>query len=170
MANCPMCGEALGFLKARAADETALDELREQGQDVPQGICHGCYLEFIKPSRSNSISPPPKIPDIPIYTYAPKCFDAAQNIDLVTAHIALGTGLVTEIFSSWTDFFGSQSKTYHNKLEEAEKLCRDKLRIKAADMGADAIIGTTTTYTELTAGHGQILVCMAGTAVKKVGE
>jgi uncharacterized protein YbjQ (UPF0145 family) len=50
---------------------------------------------------------------------------------------------------------------------EAENACTTILRKNAHTVGADAVIGIHTTYTELTSGHGMLLVCMSGTGVKR---
>jgi uncharacterized protein YbjQ (UPF0145 family) len=50
---------------------------------------------------------------------------------------------------------------------EAETACLTKLKINAAEMEANAVIGVQTTYTELTLAHGILLVCMSGTAIRK---
>lgn len=95
---------------------------------------------------------------------------AYKNLGLVSAYMALGTGPISMLLSSWTDFFGEESKVYNEKMTSATNACIARIKNLAHEMGADAVIGVQTTFTELTAGHGQIMVCMIGTAVKKTGE
>ena len=94
---------------------------------------------------------------------------AYENLGLVSAYMALGTGPISQLLSSWTDFFGEESKTYNEKMTSATDACIFRIKKMAHEMEADSVIGVQTTFTELTAAHGQILVCMIGTAVKKVG-
>lgn len=85
---------------------------------------------------------------------------------LVTAQSVLGTGILVEIASEWTDFLGRQSKSYGQKLQTGEALCRNVLRKHAFDEGANAVIGVDVHYTEVGAHKGMLLVCMSGTAVR----
>ena len=41
-----------------------------------------------------------------------------------------------------------------------------KIQKNASKINADAIVGVHVSYTELTAGHGMVMVCMSGTAIK----
>lgn len=168
---CPRCGKSMGGFAGywTAADESRLAPLREQGVDIPHGLCRTCSIPYLeqKEKPGETSQAPTFIPDISIYTFNPYKENTYQNVGLASAHVALGTGLISQIASSWTDFLGAQSETYSKKMTEAEGACLAKLKIRAHTMGADAVIGMHTTYTELTSGRGMLMVCMTGTAVKK---
>lgn len=107
------------------------------------------------------------VEDIPILTVSVIPDDSYEYIGFISAHVALGTGPFSQIFSWFSDLFGRKSETYNLKVKAAEKACLLEMRNNSSNVGADMVIGLTTTYTELTRGSGQILVCMTGTAVKK---
>lgn len=87
-------------------------------------------------------------------------------IGIISAQSVTGTGLLSEISSSWADFLGGQSDALSNKLLQGENLCKDKLRFSALLLGGNAIIATDIDYSEVGGGKGMLMVCMAGTAVK----
>lgn len=89
-----------------------------------------------------------------------------QSIEILSAQSVTGTGVITEIASSWTDFFGMESSRYNEKLKSGEERCKNILRFQALQMGGNAILGTDIDYSEAGAGKAMLLVCMAGTAVK----
>ena len=106
------------------------------------------------------------MPAVLAFTINPYEKDDYKPIDIVSGHIALGTGLISSILSSVTDFFGAKSKGYGQKMKEAEDACLIMIKQNAHALNADAIVGMSTTFTELTSGHGQLLVFMSGTAIK----
>lgn len=170
---CAVCGKKMGgLLGLVSADETELQKYRDMGQDIPTPICHACSLPYAQKARTELNIPdkkpraPAQVPDIPVYTFNPFPRPEYANLGMVTAHVALGTGPIAAIFSSISDFFGAESDIYDDKMRQATQACLDKLKINAAGMGATAVIGVHVTYNELTAGHGMIMVCMAGTAVR----
>lgn len=173
---CAVCGKKMGgLLGLVSADERELHKCREQGVDVPTPICHACSLPYVQQAKNAFIAqtakPSAGIPDIDIFTFNPFTTGADYvNLGLVTAHVALGTGLFTEFVSSFNDLFGEQSSVYDDKMREATQACLNKLKLSAANMGASAVIGVQITYNELTAGHGMIMVCMAGTAINRPSD
>lgn len=89
-----------------------------------------------------------------------------KSIEMVSAQMVSGTGIISEIASSWTDFFGLDSGFYNEKIKSAEEKCKSILRAEAIKIGGNAILGTDIDYSEAGAGKGMLMVCMAGTAVK----
>ncbi|HWB26830.1 MAG TPA: heavy metal-binding domain-containing protein [Chitinophagaceae bacterium] len=100
-----------------------------------------------------------------VTTHTPLNWDY-DILGLVTGQSVTGTGVVSEISSSITDFFGMQSIRYNNKLKVGEKLCLAQLRKQTVDWGGNAIIATDIDYSELGGLKGMIMVCIAGTAVR----
>ncbi len=88
-----------------------------------------------------------------------------QTAHIVTGQSVTGTGVFSEISSSFTDLFGMQSGSFAKKLAEGELFCMNQLRVKAVDLGCNAIIGTDIDYSEVGSIKGMLMVCMAGTAV-----
>ncbi len=78
----------------------------------------------------------------------------------------MGTGVFTEIASSFTDMLGQESKKYNDKIKTGEENCFAQLRIQAMQLDANAIIGTDIDYAEMGAGKSMVMVCMTGTAIR----
>jgi uncharacterized protein YbjQ (UPF0145 family) len=136
---CEKCGPAL------------LDEAKVRYSKTKQDI-----VEYIESNIH-------KIQIITIHTPPGWIF---EPVSIITSQSVTGTGLFSEIASSFTDFLGRQSGAFSNKLIEGEKLCFSQLRFKALQLGANAILGTDIDYGEVGGGKGMLLVCAAGTAVK----
>lgn len=84
---------------------------------------------------------------------------------MVTAQSVSGTGLISELASSWADFLGGQSDALSNKLSNGEDLCKNQLRLKSIALGANCIIAVDIDYAEVGGARGMLMVCMSGTAV-----
>lgn len=89
-----------------------------------------------------------------------------KSIEMVSAQMVSGTGIISEIASNWTDFFGMDSGYYNEKIKSAEEKCKNILRAEVIKIVGNAILGTDIDYSEAGAGKGMLMVCMAGTAVK----
>ena len=139
------------------------------GVQVPMGMffCHKCRNDKFNTVEGLKIG----APNVQLFTFNPFGngleTGAYENLGVVSAYMGLGVGPLTAIFSAWSNDFGVESKKYNEKMATATDACMLKIKNIAHELGADAVVGMQTTFTELTAGHGQILVCMIGTAVKK---
>lgn len=90
---------------------------------------------------------------------------AAIPLGLVTGQSVTGTGVFSEFASAWTDFFGSQSNAYNQKIAGGEKICQTQLRLKCLEMGGNAVLAIDIDYAEVGGDKGMLMVCMTGTAV-----
>ena len=91
----------------------------------------------------------------------------AERLDIVTAEFAVGMGLLTDIFNAWRDVFGGRAKSYQNALKDARKAVLDELRREAHAIGADAVLGVSLDYSEISGGGKSMMFLVAsGTAVR----
>lgn len=88
-----------------------------------------------------------------------------KTLSIVSGQSVTGTGVFSEIGSSFVDFFGGQSTQFAKKLKDGEDICKNQLRANAAKLGANAIIATDIDYSEVGGAKGMLMVCMSGTAV-----
>lgn len=88
------------------------------------------------------------------------------TLSLVSGQNIIGTGFLSEILSDFTDFFGTKSNSFSNKIRDNEEYVLNQLRAKAIRLGGNAVIGTDIDYGEVGAHKGMLMVCAAGTAVK----
>lgn len=89
-----------------------------------------------------------------------------QSVSIVTGQSVIGTGVISEFKSSFTDLFGLHSGSFTAKIAQCESDCFLQIRSKALKLGCNAIIATDIDYGELGSIKGMIMVCCAGTAVK----
>lgn len=90
-------------------------------------------------------------------------------LGVVSGYSVIGTGVLSEFFSSFTDFFGLESNAYLEKIRKGEKSSMLIAKKQAFDMGADLISGFNISVTEATSGHGMLMVSCSGTAVQTKG-
>ena len=72
----------------------------------------------------------------------------SKYIGIESVEIVLGTGVFSEITSFVGDIFGMRSSAFEEKLQNAKQLAFNKLRMKAFEIGGNAIIGIDVDYTE----------------------
>ncbi|NVJ86481.1 MAG: heavy metal-binding domain-containing protein [Algoriphagus sp.] len=174
---CPNCGAKTGFGLVSSNERYDGKEVRfinDFTESNAEGYCGKCYPALFEEANKNYQPKLKKaeeyitkhITNIPILTIPnPPQWDY-EPISIVTAQIVAGTGLVAEIASNWSDFFGNNSNTYRQKLIDAEENCKQQLRAQAMKLKCHAIIATDIDYSEAGAGKGMLMVCMAGTAIK----
>ena len=100
-----------------------------------------------------------------ITTHSPLHWDY-EIISIVTGQSTTGTGALSELTSSFTDFFGVQSERYNKKLKAGENMCFAQLRKQTMNLGGNAIIATDIDYTEVGGEKGMLMVCVSGTAIR----
>jgi uncharacterized protein YbjQ (UPF0145 family) len=174
---CPNCKSEVkpGFFAAVGLSKPNTNTLINVfGSGAADGYCTKCEDAFIRRAASNYLNQLEAQKKIISETIEILPIISIQNplnwdyiaLGLVTAQSVLGTGLISEVSSSFTDLFGTQSKSYNKKLIEGENFCKNILRKKALDLGGNAIIGTDVDYSEAGSLKGMLMVCMAGTAIQ----
>lgn len=76
-----------------------------------------------------------------------------------------GINFVKDIAASLTNFFGGRSGSYEDELIGARNKALDELAQRAAQMGANAVVGIDMDYEVLGADNAMIMVTACGTAV-----
>ena len=85
---------------------------------------------------------------------------------LISAQVVAGTGLFSDIAAGFTDIFGGRSGTYQKQLASLQAEVIDQLRMKAARVGANWVIGVRMDFDEISGkGVQMFMVSAAGTAV-----
>lgn len=105
------------------------------------------------------------ITNIPIITTHTPYNWEYTSLELVSGQTITGTGLVSEVFSDFTDFFGAKSNSFTAKLSKSEVFVLNQLKAKTVQLGGNAVIATDIDYGEAGAGKGMLMVCAAGTAI-----
>lgn len=154
MAVCNVCGSTVPFY------------------NVVGGVCSSCVHKRELAKAEAAPRQAPEISDedlarIVLSTEVASDLKVAQRLDIVTAEFAVGMGLLTDLFNAWRDVFGGRSKSYQNALKDARRAVLHELRREAHLVGADAVLGVSLDYSEISGGGKSMLFLVAsGTAVK----
>ena len=88
-----------------------------------------------------------------------------QYLGIVTSETIIGANAIKDFMAGLTDFFGGRSSTYEKVLIEAKDSALDELHQRAAQKGANAIVGIDLDYETVGANGGMLMVTVSGTAV-----
>lgn len=90
-----------------------------------------------------------------------------KYIDVISTNVAVGTNFFSDFGASLTDLFGGLSDTYQTKLQKIYRIGIDKLKTKATNLGANAIVGLKIDFDEISGkGKSMFMISTFGTAVK----
>ena len=89
-----------------------------------------------------------------------------QYIGIVTSEAIIGANLVKDIFAGIRDIVGGRSGTYERVIEEARMNALKELEAKAAQMGANAVVGIDLDFETVGSRGSMLMVIATGTAVK----
>ncbi len=84
---------------------------------------------------------------------------------IVTGEAILGANLFKDLFAGIRDIVGGRSATYEAELQKARDIALQELEQRAAQSGANAVVGVDLDYEVLGSGNGMLMVSASGTAV-----
>jgi uncharacterized protein YbjQ (UPF0145 family) len=86
--------------------------------------------------------------------------------DVVSAECVFGVNIFKEFLTSITDVIGGRSTTSQKVLRDARYVCMREIRTEAFELGANAVVGTSLSYNEISGqGKSMLLLVISGTAV-----
>lgn len=88
----------------------------------------------------------------------------AQYLGILSAEVVLGTGLFSEFEADIADIAGARAFGFQEKLDRARKVALEELKVQAAQIGADAVVGVDLDF--MTMARNVLMVTASGTAVK----
>ena len=88
-----------------------------------------------------------------------------QYLGIVTGETIIGANAIKDFMAGLTDFFGGRSTTHEKVLIEAKESALAELQQRAAQKGANAIVGIDLDYETVGANGGMLMVTVSGTAV-----
>jgi uncharacterized protein YbjQ (UPF0145 family) len=88
-----------------------------------------------------------------------------QYLGIVTGEVISGANIIRDLFASVTDVFGGRSGKYEEVLSRAREEAIGEMKAKAAQMGANAVIGVDIDYEVLGKAGSMLMVSVSGTAV-----
>lgn len=92
--------------------------------------------------------------------------EVEKYIDLISTNVVVGTNLFSDFGASLTDLFGGFSDSYQGKLQKIYSMAIDNLKLKAANLGANSILGLKVDFDEISGkGKSMFMISALGTAV-----
>ena len=88
-----------------------------------------------------------------------------QYLGIVTGETIIGANAIKDFMASLTDFFGGRSTTYEQVLIEGKETALREIQDRAAQLGANAIVGIDLDYETVGANGGMLMDTASGTAV-----
>ena len=85
---------------------------------------------------------------------------------VVFGEVIAGVNFVKDFVAGLSNFFGGRSGTYEEELINARQQAMDEMEQRAAQLGADAVVGVDIDYEVLGADNGMLRVTASGTAVR----
>ncbi len=85
---------------------------------------------------------------------------------VVFGEVIAGVNFVKDFVAGLSNFFGGRSGTYDDDLINARQQALAEMEQRAAQLGADAVVGVDIDYEVLGADNGMLMVTASGTAVR----
>lgn len=84
---------------------------------------------------------------------------------IVFGEVINGVDFVKDFAAGLTNFFGGRSNSYEGELVDARTAALREMESRAAQMGANAVVGIDIDYEVLGTSNNMLMVTAAGTAV-----
>lgn len=84
---------------------------------------------------------------------------------VVAGEAILGANVFKDFFAGIRDIGGGRSGTYERELQKAREIALKELEQRAAEAGANAVVGVDLDFEVLGQGNGMLMVSASGTAV-----
>jgi uncharacterized protein YbjQ (UPF0145 family) len=89
-----------------------------------------------------------------------------EYLGIVMGEAIIGANIVKDIFAAVRDVVGGRAGAYEDALRTARQEALREMSSRAAELGADAVVGVDIDYEVLGKAGGMLMVTSAGTAVK----
>ena len=84
---------------------------------------------------------------------------------IVFGEVIAGVNVIKDMVAGLSNFFGGRSETYEDELIQARQQAVAEMQQRAAQMGANAVVGVDIDYEVLGTDNGMLMVTASGTAV-----
>ena len=88
-----------------------------------------------------------------------------QYLGIVTAETIIGANAFRDLMAEIRDFFGGRSASYEKVLQEGKDTALRELEERAAQMGANAVVGIDLDYSTVGGNGSMLMIVVTGTAV-----
>jgi uncharacterized protein YbjQ (UPF0145 family) len=84
---------------------------------------------------------------------------------IVFGEVVAGVNFIKDIAAGLSNIFGGRSGSYENELIEARENAINEMQQRAAQLGANAVVGVDVDYEVLGQGNNMLMAIASGTAV-----
>lgn len=84
---------------------------------------------------------------------------------VVFGEVIAGVNFVKDVMAGLSNFFGGRSSTYEEELINARSAAMEEMTQRAAQLGANAVVGVDIDYEVLGSDNAMLMVTASGTAV-----
>ena len=84
---------------------------------------------------------------------------------VVTGETIIGANVFKDFLAGIRDFIGGLSNAYEKVLRQAKETSMQEMQDRAAELGANAIVGIDIDYETIGEGNSMLMVAVSGTAV-----
>ncbi len=84
---------------------------------------------------------------------------------IIFGEVISGVNVIKDFAAGLSNFFGGRSSTYEQELMSARETALAELEQRAAERGANAVVGVDVDYEVLGSDNGMLMVTVSGTAV-----
>lgn len=88
-----------------------------------------------------------------------------RYLGVVTGEVIVGANVFRDLFAGIRDLVGGRAGSYENVLQRAREQALGEMRMRAAELGGNAVIGVDLDYEVLGANGSMLMVSATGTAV-----
>lgn len=92
--------------------------------------------------------------------------EVGEYLGIVFGEVITGINVLRDIGAGLRNFFGGRSEGYEQELMSAREQALQEMEQRAAERGADAIVGVDMDYEVLGADGSMLMVTASGTAVR----
>ncbi|WP_205451927.1 heavy metal-binding domain-containing protein [Sphingobium estronivorans] len=90
---------------------------------------------------------------------------AKEYLGIVTGEVIVGANLFRDLFASVRDIVGGRSGAYEDVLQRAREQAIGEMRMRAATLGANAVVGVDLDYETVGSSGSMLMVTASGTAI-----
>lgn len=92
--------------------------------------------------------------------------EITEYIGIVYGEVISGVSFIKDFGAGLRDIFGGRSAGYEEELVRARTEAIEEMKIRAENIGADAVVGCKMDYEVLGQAGSMLMVTISGTAVK----
>ncbi|MEZ5654837.1 MAG: heavy metal-binding domain-containing protein [Sphingobium sp.] len=84
---------------------------------------------------------------------------------IVTGEVIVGANIFRDLFAGIRDIVGGRAGAYEDVLQRAREQALSEMRMRAAELGANAVVGVDLDYETLGSNGSMLMVSATGTAI-----